>query len=178
MTIIVEDGTGKANAESYCTVAFADQYFSARNIPSWAAVGTDATKESLLRAATDYMEQVYRMRWAGARTTSTQALSWPRYAVPLKDYPGGYAGFPSYVANNVVPDAVQRACAELALRAISGPLAPDIGRIKSRTKIGPIEVDYVQGASAVTKFRAVDNMVGIYFGGSGGSSMNIPLARA
>lgn len=172
--IIVEDGTGKPDAESFCTVAFADQYFSARNVLTW--TGTDATKEAYLRAATDYMEQVYRMRWAGSRTTSTQALSWPRYSVPLKDSPGGRSGYPAYVGSNVVPVAVQRACAELALRAIAGPLAPDIGRLKSRTRIGPIEVDYVPGASAVTKYRAIDNMVAIYFGG--GSSMNIPLARA
>lgn len=174
MTIIVEDGTGKANAESFCTVAYADQYFSARNVLTW--TGTDATKESLLRKATDYMEQVYRMRWAGRRTTSTQALSWPRYAVPLLDSPGGYGSGPAYVAYNVVPDAVQRACAELALRAISRPLAPDIGRLKSRSRVGPIEVHYEPGESAVTTFRAVDNMVSPYFGG--GSSMNIGLARA
>lgn len=40
MSLIVEDGTGLPDAESYASVAFADAYFTARNNSAW--TGTDA----------------------------------------------------------------------------------------------------------------------------------------
>jgi hypothetical protein len=68
MTLTVEDGTGKADAESYISVADADTYFTARNNATWAALST-SDKEAALRKATDYMLQAYRVRWAGMRET-------------------------------------------------------------------------------------------------------------
>lgn len=174
MTLTVENGTGKPDAESLCSVAFADAYFSARNVSAW--TGTEAEKEAYLRAATDYMEQVYRLRWAGCRVTSTQALSWPRANVPMRDAPGGFGSLPAYLAQDVVPMPVQKACAELALRSISGPLAPDVGRLKARVKVGPLETEYVQGASAVTTYRVADNLVAPYLGNS--NPLVMALARA
>lgn len=175
MTITVEDGTGKADAESFCTVAFADQYFSARSVAAW-AVGTDADKEARLRKATDYLEQLYRQSWAGYRVTSTQALSWPRAWVPLPDTPGGYASLPAYVPNNTVPDAVKKACAELALRAISGDLAPDVERVTTSETVGPITVQYSDSAPAVTTYRVIENLLRPYFGN--GNPLSVSLARA
>ena len=66
MSLIVEDGTGKSNAESYISVADADTYHSNRDNTDWAAL-TTAEKERLLRIATDYMVAVYRLRWDGYR---------------------------------------------------------------------------------------------------------------
>ena len=53
MTLVIEDGTGKSNAESYISVADADTYHSNRGNTDWAAL-TTAEKERLLRIATDY----------------------------------------------------------------------------------------------------------------------------
>ncbi len=177
MALVVEDGTGKADAESYVSVADATAYHLAQGNAAWAAIANDTLREQALRRATSYMEQVYRMSWAGSRVTNTQALSWPRAWVPVKDSPGGYGGFPDYVAQDVVPVQVSRACAELALRAAAGSLAPDLGAQKKSTTVGPISVTYADGTRQTTKYRAVDNMVSIYFGGSG-SPMNLGLARA
>ena len=52
MSLVVEDGTGKADAESYISVADADTYHSNRGNTDWAAL-TTTEKEQLLRGATD-----------------------------------------------------------------------------------------------------------------------------
>ncbi len=110
MALITEDGSGKADAESFASVADADAWHAARGNAAWAAL-TAGEKEINLRKATDYMQQSYRSAWAGQRVTSTQALDWPRYDVPLKDLPG------SYYPSDTVPAEVRNACIMLALKA-------------------------------------------------------------
>src|SRR6266850_1608568 len=119
MALVVEDGTGLAAAESYASVAEADQYHSDRGNAAWAPLAT-AAKEQALRKATEYMVQVYRQRWASFRTTFVQALDWPRAWVPLIDAPGPYGRWTAYVPYNVVPAEVKRACSELALVSLAG----------------------------------------------------------
>ena len=137
MTLIVEDGTGLPNAESYASVSFADDYHAKRGNAAWAGL-VDASKEAFLRRGTEYIDAVYTFK--GHRLTDTQALAWPR------DVEG-------------VPLAVQRATAELALRSINGDLMPDSGpQVKSET-VGPISVTYMDGASSFTSFSAVNSML-------------------
>lgn len=171
MAIIVEDGTGMATAESLCSVATATTYHAARGNAAWAALASDTVREQCLRKAADYLEQVYRLRWAGVRKVSTQALSWPRYNVPMLD-----VVISQYYPSTSVPTIVVNACAELALKASTGALAPDITRLKKRVKIDVIETEYVDGTSPYTKYRAIDNMLEPFFSGS--SSMNIEVVRA
>lgn len=159
MALVVEDGTGKADAESFISVADALAYHEARGNAAWAAVATDTVREQLLRKATDYMEFAYGQRWKGVRTTTTQALSWPRSGVFIND---------NLIPSNVVPTAVQRACAELALRAVSGDLAPDLGaQVKSET-VGPLATTYADGARQQTKYQAVDSILSGLLDGSSG----------
>jgi hypothetical protein len=152
-------------ATSLCSVAAADAYHLARKNASWAALASD-DKEANLIKATDYLGQMYGQRWKGGRVTSTQALDWPRYGVMVNNFVVDYA---------TVPVAVANACAELALRAASAPLTIDVGRLKSRTKVGPIEVEYATGSSAQTKYDAVDGLLSAYLGSG---SMNVRVVRA
>lgn len=163
MTITVEDGTGLADAETFISVADADTYHSRRGNTTWASLTTDE-KEQALRRAADYMEQVYRMRWAGYRKTTTQALSWPRYDVPLEDVGYGYA----YYDSDSVPQIVKNACAELAWRAAAEELAPDIEQRVTREKIGPIETEYAEHGPQYKQFRAIDNMLAPVLASVGG----------
>ncbi|MBT2333619.1 hypothetical protein J7E49_06840 [Variovorax paradoxus] len=176
MTLIVEDGTGKADAESYCSVAFATTYHAARGNAAWGALATDALREQALRRATDFMVEVYRSQWAGTRLTVAQALDWPRYDVPMRDAPGGYGSWPAFYPQDDVPVAVQRACAELALRAASVPLAPDVGAQVTEKKVGPIEIKYAEGTRQSTFFRAADLLLRPFLINGGGSM--IPVVRA
>jgi hypothetical protein len=177
MALVVEDGTGLATAESFISVAAALTYLGNRGNATFETF-TDAEHESALRRATDYMEQVYRLRWAGYRTSSTQALSWPRTLVPQPDAPGGYRAWPFYYATNFIPPLVQQACALLAAKVADGTdLSPDLGRNTSSEKVDVIEVHYEPGGRQYTKFRAVDNMLQIFMSSNSGG-MNLSLARS
>lgn len=166
MALVVEDGSARPDAESYCSVADASTYHAARNNAAWAALAP-AAMEAALRLATDFMRQRYRLRWVGVRVTVAQALDWPRAWVALPDSPSGYRSVPSYVPMDSVPSEVRNACAELALRSIAAPLSPDLGPQVTREKVGQIEVDYHLGARQAPLFRAVDDMLAVYLKGLG-----------
>lgn len=102
MALVVEDGTGLSNAESYASVETADSVIAAFGAsPSWAALAT-GTKEQALRAATMWLDGTFSTRFSGIRLYQGQALEWPR-------------GFASYatgmpMSSTAVPTAVVRAC--------------------------------------------------------------------
>jgi hypothetical protein len=169
MSIVVEDGTGISDANSYIGVADASAYHLSRGNVSWVGV---ADKETALIKATDYLTNVYKGRWAGYRILITQALDWPRSDVPVLDAPKALSG-QAFYASNAVPLAVRNACAELALRASTVDLNPDAsGGTKKKTKVGPIEVEYVESASSGivdgSKFVSVSQSLSGFL--SGGSS--------
>ena len=175
MTLIVEDGTGRSDAESYASVDFTDAYHLARGNTLWATLNA-TEKEQALRRATEFMGESYRLRWAGYRTTDAQALDWPRYEVPRKDGPGGYASCPSYYDSQSVPDEVTRACAALAFKAAGGDLAPDLGQAVKRKKVGPIEIEYADYSPQTKRYRSIDMILAPLMKGSGG--LSISLVRA
>ena len=153
MTLIVEDGTGKAGAEAYISVADASTYFTNRGNTAWGSISTEALQEAYLRQATDYMTQIYRDRWEGVRFTQDQALDWPRSGVVRDSWA---------VDTDEVPIEVQNACAELALKASSGELAPDLTQGKIREKVDVIEVEYDKSSPQYTRYRSVDAMLKPY----------------
>lgn len=134
MAFVVEDGTGKPDANSYGAVADADSYFADRGITAW--TGTPEQKQSVLIQATDYIEGRFGDRFIGTKKTDTQALSWPRKNADA--YP-----------DDAVPVKLQRACFEYAVRALSAALAPDLkvdpsglSVVATKKKVGPIETEY------------------------------------
>jgi len=165
MALEVEDGTGKATAESFISVTDASTYHTARGNAAWAALASDTVREQCLRKATDYMEQVYRSRWQGCRVSETQALSWPRYDVEVE----GYA-----IDSDIVPTEIKNACAELALRASAADLNPDLTQGVAREKVGQIEVEYDKASPQFTRYRAIDALLSPYLkAGGGGCSMGL-----
>lgn len=151
MALIVESGTGASDSESYISVVDADTYFSNRGNTTWTAL-TTAVKEQSLRKATDFMGQLYRERWSGLRVKATQALDWPRYDVPRRDYG-------DYYESTIVPTEVKNACAELAYKASSETLAPDLGVPVTSKTVGPISITYAAGARQHKVYRAVENLL-------------------
>lgn len=168
MSLITEDGSGRADAESLCSVDFADAYHAARGNTAW-ALKTLEQKEQDLRLGTDYLEQNYGARLAGHRQFTIQALAFPRYELPRK---GGYKG--EYWPIGSVPLPVAQACAEMALRAGKAALAPDIGRLKKSVTVGPIKTEYVDG-DGVTRYRQIDQIMSQFMGGS---SSSLSMARS
>lgn len=151
MTLIVEDGTARADAEAYCSVAAADARHAARGVTTWAALSTEQ-REQYLRLATDHMSQFYRSRWAGTRVSEAQALDWPRYNVLRSDGPSAPGVYPS----DAVPAEVVAACADLALRALTEPLSEDVERGVLSERVDSLAITYAQGVSRQKRFSAIE----------------------
>lgn len=161
---VVEDGTAKADAISYVSLADADLYHSHRQNAAWLAL-THGQKEAALVKATGYISQKYRMRFKGDRVSSTQALDWPRNYVEYTDYAfvrqngaqviGGFLFYPS----DEVPREIKDATCELALFAISGSLLDEQGQNIKREKVDVLEVEYQDFTSAGRKFPSVDGIL-------------------
>ena len=100
--MIIEDGTGLENANSYVSVEFADDYFSARGVSEWAALETEVKEQSLIKA-TDFIDNVFQ--WYGKREFEHQALRFPR--VGLRDYEGAeISGIPTCLRQAVCDAAI------------------------------------------------------------------------
>lgn len=157
--LIVEDGSGKADAMAYVSVGEADAYHADRGNTDWATFD-EGKKEICLLRATDYMVAEYRNRWKGFRTTTTQALDWPRSSVVIEN---GRL----YIDNNTVPKEVKRACAELALRASMGALIEDQTQKVASETVGPITVVYDRFAPSQAQYRQVDMLLRPFLNGGG-----------
>lgn len=145
MSIIVEDGTGLMDANSYVSVEYADDYFAMRGNPTWNAL-SEADKEFALVNATDYIDQ----RWScfkGELLNPYQALMFPRTL---------WEG---------IPANLKRACCEYAVIATERPLwfIPEVDESgfavqERKEKVGPIEesvkyaVGEYSGSTARTTF--------------------------
>lgn len=134
MSMIVEDGTGLANANSYGTTADYKQYWKDRGTTLTQAGGV---LETQLVRATDYIELVFAHRLKGEKEfPETQALSFPRTGI--KDRDG--------VEFSGVPEAIKRATFEYAKRIYdSSTLLPDpsvdssgVKILSKKEKVGPI----------------------------------------
>jgi hypothetical protein len=152
MSLIVEDGTARADSESYASVDQMDAYHAARGNAQWASL-TTVEKEQAARRACDYLVQMYHMKWKGARARYDQALDWPRIDVRLDDI--GLGMFNAYVPYNTVPQQVINATCEMALRAAAGELAPDLQRTVAEETIGPIKTVYATGAPEFVRYRSI-----------------------
>ena len=155
MAIITENGTGLSTAETLVSVADCSAYHLARGNNNWATI-TTAQMEEALRRASDYMLQVYSLKWAGYRKNSTQALDWPRYNVP---YIRGINVFSANYDSDSVPQLVKNAACELAFKAAQGELAPDVTQTVVSEKVDVLEVVYDKNSPQYAQFRAIDNLL-------------------
>jgi hypothetical protein len=152
MALIVEDGTGRSDAESYASVATADAYVSTHGASAaWTAL-TTATKEGALRSASTALDGRYA--WSGSVVSLTQALGWPRAGA--SDREG------RYVASDSVPARVAQATCQLALMHITYPLDGVYERAGAivREKVGPIETEYAPGAAVEPLLPQLDRTLG------------------
>lgn len=75
--LIIEDGTGVPDAESYATAAELVIYAGKFGV---AIPAEEAAQEAVLRRAALVMDG---MTWKGRKSTGDQALSWPRREIRL-----------------------------------------------------------------------------------------------
>lgn len=160
--------TVTVGTDVYLNVAAADSYWSARNNSTWAAA-TTAEKEKALIEATQYIDGAFS--FIGVQKTDN-VLAWPRQNVFIVS--GNFAGM-TY-DSDTIPPQVQKACAELALQALSDSLVPVAARggaIK-REKVDTIEVEYMDWAPTGKTFTFASMILKPL---TRGSTNNKPLVR-
>jgi hypothetical protein len=136
VSLTVETGDGVQGADSYAAVATITAYWTARGhsafAQAWLAASAQA-QDGAAREASTYLDATWGPFYRGVRQGYVQGLLWPRS--DTKDEAG-------YPLPPLPPELVAAAC-ELAGRAVTARLAPDIdlgARVKAETKkVGPIE---------------------------------------
>lgn len=147
MTLVIEDGIGKADAQAYADAATVTAYHAARANAAW--TGTDAAKEAAILRAMVFLDA---MNWHGYAANAGQALQWPRACMEDRN---GRA-----IASNVIPSPVVHALAELALRELASPGAtlPDGGLsdgISGLEVAGAVKLQFAAKADARPDYRMV-----------------------
>lgn len=145
MALIIEDGTGKPDAQSYASVETLRAYAKARgeSIPS-----DTPSCERLLLIAMDYMRG---LDYIGERASKEQAHDWPRVGVVIDGFP---------YAKHELPRQLEQAQCALAIEAQRIELLPTApantsGPVIEQT-VGPITTVYantgrVRSVPAVAK---------------------------
>lgn len=160
MSLIIEDGTGVAGADSYVTLEEARAYAASRGLT---LSSTDATLESYLRRATDYLE-AQRDKYKGHKTDATYPLQWPRKCVYIDCTP---------IDSDVIPAELKQAQIQLAAAINSGidimPTATGEAFI-TLDKVGPIETRYSESiaTSGVPIVRTADALLAVLYRDGGG----------
>jgi hypothetical protein len=155
MSLIVEDGTGLANAESYVSVAAATTYHANFGNAAWLDLDP-ATQEIYLRKATRDLDVLFGRTYLSTMLTTTQALLWPRVGYTTCD--GVYV--------TGVPVALANVVAELALlNATTDVLGPTDGTGNlsfNLEKVGDLEVRqqfFAPTSSMAPKMRRINLMM-------------------
>lgn len=152
--MVVEDGTGLSNADSFVSVAYADTYFTTRGVSAWASL---TNKEALLIKATDYIEAVYSEAWKGVTLNDTQSLSFPRIIDDATVY----------------PERLLKAVCELALKANSSVLLIDEKQRVLEKKIDVMTIKYAEYSDQKTQYSMVYGLISPYLSSSGASKSAI-----
>jgi hypothetical protein len=156
VNFVVEDGTGLDDANSYCSVDFADDYHTDHGNPTDWSTANLSNKEAALRQATEAINLGFD--WKGTAINSTMALAWPRYNVEDEN---------SYtMPADEVPVEVKNATAYLALKVVEGDtLLPDheieAGVKQKKEKVGPLEesTTYFSAETPNKEYQKVEAML-------------------
>ena len=166
MALVIEDGSGLPDSNSYVTLDQARAYALARGVELPA---DDAQAEALLIQAMDYLE-AQRAKYQGRKTyPGVQSLQWPRTGVIIDcDY-----NLPA----SVIPTELKAAQMQSSMEVFAGlSLLPSSdGRVVKREKVDVIETEYATGADigpgglmGTPSFPAVDALLEPLFNACGG----------
>ena len=144
-TLIIEDGTGKTDSNSYVTVAEFQQFCTDRNITITSTYGDES---ELLIQAMDYFEQ---QPFKGIKKTELQALQFPRSDLWIDSYLSD---------SNTIPKLVKDAQITIGVSIMQGsnPLSI-IERATKREKVDVIEIEYMDSAAPDTINRSIGNIM-------------------
>lgn len=138
----VEDGSGKRDADSYCSLEEAATYHLLRGNASWMNA-TDDEKEVALVRACDYLEYSYKRLWYGTPCTLTQRLAFPRNSI-------------KHTAQGEIPVWLKEAQYEAALLELEAPGIlsedPSEGGMLEKEQEGEVARNFAQGPASTRRF--------------------------
>ncbi len=170
MTIIVEDGSIVAGANSFVSIADTDSYFGDRVDTVWESAENDQKTRAIILAS-DYITQKYRLRWNGALADALQTLTWPRRGVAVPDFFDPFfnqIGVPLafqdtlFIPEDEIPQAVKDAQMLLAKAQMDAngnatkTLQESLGRQTSKEKVGSLEVQYMTPADGGSARQTIE----------------------
>ena len=148
ITLVVEDGTGRSDANSYCDLDFALEYCVMKGYSNWLTLSENEQKVFIIRG-TEFVDNFFT--WKGIRHTQSQSMAFPRDEIYDDDrYPV-----------NGIPDRLKKACIEAAfLNASSGSdtlfvTKDENGKVKKQ-KVDSLEVEYFSTQQNNEKASTVD----------------------
>lgn len=150
MALIVENGDGLPDAESYVSVAEADSYHEDYGNTEWSSA-SPADRGIALRRATQWIDGKYGRRFIGIPSDGSQALLWPRRESDA--YCTSLTG---------IPVKLRQATAEAALLIVRGEdLTPALyrGGMVDREAVEGIEIEYSPHAPVGTVYLTVENLL-------------------
>ena len=167
---------GSATANTYVTLAVADQYHEDRPPAgtTWSGAASDAVKNAALLWATTLLDSLFE--WTGSPAVpETQALLWPRTGML---YRNGVS-----VPSTIIPVELQEACAEYARQLLADDRAADSDiETKGVTAFtaGPVSFTFKDSVTAkVVPDAAVHLLVAEWYSAiRGRASMMVELQRA
>ena len=182
LVLVVEDGSGKADANSYAAVADGDAYHEGHLYASaWTAAST-GNKEAALVMATRVLDSLFRFN--GFKRMATQALQWPRRECRDPDaesgiVPGLLLIRGPYLDETKVPAAVVRATCEMARELLQGDRTgdPDGGGLAQVSLSGIMTAVFDTQHPRPVAPRLVQAMLGRLGSMVEGGSGQVPLVR-
>ena len=148
MALVVEDGTGLANANSYVSYVEFETYANARGEVIPGADGRMAYK--ILIRGTDFIDS-YRDRLSGKKRTKAQSLEYPREGAVVNGFS---------IDNDEIPQSLKNAQMEAALETYGGTdlQASSTGQRVTKRKVAVIELEYaLGGASSSSQATTINN---------------------
>ena len=165
--IVVEDGTGVANANSYASVEQLQQY-AADHGYTLPIIDNDVVV--LLYKAMQYIELRENV-FIGYRASPVQALSWPRKLA--------YGATAVYLPPVVVNAQLQLACEASAGVSLMPTVLPN-GNLKKKVR-GPLTDEYFapnQAGTGAPQFPVVNALLAVVSIGNAGAIGALKLVRA
>lgn len=151
LTLIIEDGTGKTDANAYADAADGDAYHEGHLYATAWTGATAAKKDAALVMATRLIDSQFQ--FDGGKVKETQALQWPREGCHDPD-----AGSP--VASNVVPKMVIQATCEMARELlIADRTASPAGEGMKYQNVGTTQTGYDKSDTRPVISRVAQSML-------------------
>ena len=159
-TIIVEDGSGLTNSNSYISEAELSTFATDRGVT------LSGTASVLLIKAMDYIETLC---FIGTKYNEEQALQWTRDGVYIDGY---------YIERSTIPQQLKDAQAWMAISIDSGVNPFDtLDRVARREKLDVMEVEYATGSASREQITSFNLTIQKLLCG-GGSASSFSVVRA